>query len=51
MVNVYKQLGLGTDIHELITDNIIHSMGTMFVDDLDIYTRKDKITDPVELMM
>jgi hypothetical protein len=34
MVNVYEQLGLGTDIHDPITDNIIHSMVAMFVDDL-----------------
>jgi hypothetical protein len=51
MVNVYKQLGLGTNIHDPITDNIIHSMGAMFVDDLDLYTWKDIITDPVELML
>jgi hypothetical protein len=50
-VNVYKQLRLGADIHNLITDNIIHSMGAMFVDDLDLYTWKDIITDPVELML
>ena len=51
MVNMYKQLGLGTDIHDPITDDIIHSMGTMFVDDLDLYTWKDIITDPVKLML
>ncbi len=51
MVNVYKQLGLGTDIHDPITDDIIHSMGAMFADDLDLYTWKDIITDPVELML
>jgi hypothetical protein len=51
MVNVYKQLGLGTNIHDPITDDIIHSMGAMFVEDLDLYTWKDIITDPVELML
>jgi hypothetical protein len=51
MVNVYKQLGLGTNAHNPITDNIIHSMGAMFIDDLDIYTWKDIITDPVKLML
>ncbi len=51
MVNVYKQLGLGTNIHDPITDGIIHSMGAMFVDDLDFYTWKDSITDPAELLM
>ena len=51
MVNVYKQLGLGTDIQDPITDDIIHSMGAMFVDDLDLNTWKDNITYPAELMM
>jgi hypothetical protein len=51
MVNVYKQLGLGTNIHDLITNNFIHSLGTMFVDDLNLYTWKDVITDPVKLML
>ena len=44
MVNVYKQLGLGTDLHDPITDERIHSMGAMYVDDLDMYTWKDTIT-------
>ncbi len=26
-------------------------MGAMFIDELDLYTWKDNITDPVELMM
>ncbi len=51
MVNVYKQLGLGTDLHDPITDKRIHSMGAMYVDDLDMYTWKDEITDPLELML
>ncbi len=51
MINVYKQLRLGTNIHDLITDDIIHSMGPMFVDSLDLYTWKDNTTDPAELMM
>jgi hypothetical protein len=51
MVNVYKQLGLGTDIHNPMTDNTIHSMGAMFVDDLDLYTWKEDITNPAKLMM
>ena len=44
--NVYKQLGLGTDLHDLITDDRIHSMGAMYVDDLGMYMWKDAITDP-----
>jgi calcineurin-like phosphoesterase len=51
LVNVYKQLGLGTDLHDPITDERIHSMGTMYVDDSDMYTWKDAITDPFELML
>ncbi len=51
LVNVYKQLSLGTDLHDPITDERIHSMGAMYVDDLDMYTWKDEITDPVELML
>jgi hypothetical protein len=51
LVNVYKQLGLGTDLHDPITDERIHSMGSMYLDDLDMYMWKDAITDPVELML
>jgi hypothetical protein len=51
MVNVYKQLGLGTNIHDPMTDDIIHSMGAMYVDNLDLYTWKEDITDPAKLMM
>jgi hypothetical protein len=51
LVNVYKQLGLGTDLHDPFTDERIHSMGAMYVDDLDMYTWRDAITDPFELML
>jgi len=56
LVNVYKQLGLRTDLHDPITDDRIHSMGAMYVDNmyvdnLDLYTWKDAITDPFELML
>ena len=46
LVKVYKQLGLGTNLHDPMTDNRIHSMGAMFVDDLDLFTWKEDITDP-----
>ena len=46
LVNVYKQLSLGTDLHDPITNNRIHSMGAMYVDDLDLFMWKDAITDP-----
>ena len=48
---MYKQLGLETDLHDPITDKRIHSMGAMYVDNLDLYTFKDAITDPFELML
>jgi hypothetical protein len=51
LVNVYKQLGLRIDLHGPITDDRIHSMGAMYVDDLDLYTWKDAITDPFELLL
>jgi hypothetical protein len=42
---------LGTDVHDPITDDRIHSMGAMFVDNLDLFTLKQAITDPIELML
>ncbi len=51
LVNVYKQLGLGTDLHDPITNNRIHSMGTINVDNLHLYMWMDAITDPFELML
>ena len=51
LVNVYKQLGLGTDLHDPMSDDRIHSMGAMFVDDLDLFTWKKDVTDPFELMI
>ncbi len=51
LVNVYKQLGLGTNLHDLMTDNRIHSIGAVLVDDLDLFTWKEDITDPFELML
>jgi hypothetical protein len=51
LVNVYKQLDLGTDVHDPITNDRIHSMGTMFVDNLDLFTWKEAITEPIELVL
>ena len=51
LVDVCKQLGLGTDLHDPITDNRIHSMGAMFMDNLDLFTCKEDITDPFKLML
>jgi hypothetical protein len=50
MVNVYKQLGLGTDIHDPVMDDTIHSMGAMFVNNLDLYTWKNDVSTPAALM-
>jgi hypothetical protein len=38
MVTVFKQLNLGAIIHDPISDALIHSMGALFVDDMDMYT-------------
>ncbi len=38
LVNVYKQLNLGSMITDPITAKIIHTMGTLFVDGTDLYT-------------
>jgi hypothetical protein len=49
--NVYKQLGLRTEIHDPITDNIIRTMGAIYVDDLDLHSWKDFITNPAKLII
>ncbi len=38
MVTVFKQLTLGAIINDSISDVIIHSMGTLFVDKANMYT-------------
>jgi hypothetical protein len=38
LVNEFKQLNLGALIQDPITAEVIHSMGTLFVDDTDLYT-------------
>jgi hypothetical protein len=49
MVTMIKQLNLRAIINNPISDAIIHSMGASFVDDTDMYTWRDYITDPTEL--
>jgi hypothetical protein len=49
LVNVFKQLNLGVLIQNLITAEVIHSMGALFVDDTDLYTWREDILDPGEL--
>jgi hypothetical protein len=43
MVTVFKQLNLGTIMHNPISDVLIHSMGALFVDDIDMYTWQEHI--------
>jgi hypothetical protein len=38
LVNVYKQLNLGSMIKDPITAEVIHTMGAIFVDDTNLYT-------------
>ena len=55
LVNVYKQLGLGSFITDPISLETIHTMGGLFVDDTDLYTGNDtpsangEVSDPMEL--
>jgi hypothetical protein len=49
LVNVFKQLNLGAVIHDPITAEIIHSMGALFVNNIDLYTWRENILDPGEL--
>ncbi len=45
---VFKQLNLGTLIQDPITAEVIHSMGALFVNDMDLYTWREDILDPGE---
>jgi hypothetical protein len=49
LVNVFKQLELGALVLDSMTQELIHTMGALFVDDTDIYTWKDGLLDPGEL--
>ncbi len=49
LVNVFKQLNLGTLIQDPITAEVNHSMGTLFVNDTDLYTWRENILDPGNL--
>ena len=41
VVNVYKQLGLGGYITNPLSQETIHTMGAVFVDNIDLYTGGD----------
>ena len=45
IVNVYKQLGLGGFFIDPMSETEIHSMGALFVDDADLYTINDNLSD------
>ena len=49
MMNVFKQLNLGGMVRDPINVKIMHSMGTLFVDDTDLYTGREDILDPGKL--
>ncbi len=55
LVNVYKQIGLGSFISDPMSSEVIQSIGAIFVDDADLYTSDDTTTedngttDPIEL--
>ena len=48
---MFKQLELGALVVDPITRESIHSMGTLFMDDTDLYTWKDGLLDPGELWL
>ena len=46
LVNVFKQLDLGSLIKDPITAETIHTMGACFVDNIDLYTWREDILNP-----
>jgi hypothetical protein len=51
LVNVFKQLELEALVVDPLTRESIHSMGTLFVDNTDLYTWKDGLLDPGQLWL
>jgi hypothetical protein len=57
LVNMYKHLGLGSFITNPISQETIHTIGGLFVDDADLYTGNDtptsldRVTDLTELWL
>jgi hypothetical protein len=49
LVNVFKQLKLGALVLDPMTQELIHTMGALFVDNTNLYTWKDGVHDPGEL--
>ena len=49
LVNVFKQLKLGALLLDPITLEMIHTMGSLFMDDTDLYTWRDRLLNPGDL--
>jgi hypothetical protein len=49
LVTIFKQLKLGAMIQDPISTELIHTMGTLFMDNTDLYTWKEHIMDPGEV--
>ncbi len=49
LVTIFKQLALGLLIQDPISEELIHTMGALYVDGTDLYTWKEHIMDPGEL--
>jgi hypothetical protein len=49
LVTIFKQLNLGAVIQDPISEEMIHTMGALFVDDTDLYTWREDIMDPGDL--
>jgi hypothetical protein len=49
LVTIFKQLKLGAVIQDSITAALIHTIGALFVDNIDLYTWIQHIMDPGEL--
>jgi hypothetical protein len=49
MVTIFKQPQLGAMIQDPISEELIHTMGALFVDDTDLYKWREQIMDPGKL--
>jgi hypothetical protein len=49
MVNVFKQLGRGALLVNPITAKMIHAMGALYIDNMDLYTWREGILDHADL--
>ena len=49
LVNIFKQLNLGSMLQDPITTETIHTMGACFVDDIDLYTWREDTLNPGEV--